>query len=88
MINNDDIGSVGGSIRDVAAEIKGERGNKHRFRIVGNAADFYTLLFQFSSLSAFSMTPDDQFTAPLFAGVDVGGTNVKVGLVDNHGKIV
>lgn len=35
-----------------------------------------------------SMTPDDQFVAPLFAGVDVGGTNIKVGLVDNHGKIV
>ena len=34
------------------------------------------------------MTPDNQFTAPLFAGVDVGGTNVKVGLVDDRGKIV
>ncbi|MDA7878686.1 ROK family protein [bacterium] len=69
-------------------EINGERGNKYRFRIVGNAADFYTLLFRFSSLRTLSMTPDDQFVAPLFAGVDVGGTNVKIGLVDNHGKIV
>ena len=34
------------------------------------------------------MTADEQFVAPLLAGVDVGGTNVKVGLVDNHGKIV
>ena len=34
------------------------------------------------------MTADEQFVAPLLAGVDVGGTNVKVGLVDNQGKIV
>ena len=29
-----------------------------------------------------------RFELPLFAGVDVGGTNIKVGLVDNFGAIV
>ena len=29
-----------------------------------------------------------RFELPLFAGVDVGGTNIKVGLVDNLGAIV
>ena len=30
----------------------------------------------------------DRFELPLFAGVDVGGTNIKVGLVDNLGAII
>lgn len=29
-----------------------------------------------------------KFSLPLFAGVDVGGTNIKVGIVDNDGTIV
>ena len=32
--------------------------------------------------------PDNPTTAPYFAGVDVGGTNVKIGIVDDNGKIV
>lgn len=34
------------------------------------------------------MPSDFDFETPLFAGVDVGGTNVKIGLVDNAGRIV
>ena len=34
------------------------------------------------------MPSDSKFTLPLFAGVDVGGTNVKIGLVDDNGRIV
>lgn len=34
------------------------------------------------------MQTEPEFERPLFAGVDVGGTNVKVGLVDNAGQIV
>ncbi len=34
------------------------------------------------------MSPDSQFARPLFAGVDVGGTNVKIGIVDSEGRIV
>lgn len=34
------------------------------------------------------MTSNSNFSLPLFAGVDVGGTNVKIGLVDDDGKIV
>jgi glucokinase len=30
----------------------------------------------------------DQAVAPLFAGIDVGGTNIKVGLVDDHGQLL
>ena len=32
--------------------------------------------------------PDNSITAPYFAGVDVGGTNVKIGIVDDNGQIV
>ena len=32
--------------------------------------------------------PDNPTTAPYFAGVDVGGTNVKIGIVDDNGQIV
>lgn len=35
-----------------------------------------------------SSTPEIEIELPLFAGVDVGGTNVKVGIVDNRGSIV
>jgi len=34
------------------------------------------------------MATDQKFTTPLYAGVDVGGTNVKVGVVDDNGLIV
>ncbi|MEL7499707.1 MAG: ROK family protein [Planctomycetota bacterium] len=34
------------------------------------------------------MTETESFQLPLFAGVDVGGTNVKVGIVDDLGAIV
>ena len=34
------------------------------------------------------MPADSDFSKPLFAGVDVGGTNVKIGLVDNFGRVV
>lgn len=34
------------------------------------------------------MPSDNNFSQPLFAGVDVGGTNVKIGIVDDEGKIV
>jgi glucokinase len=30
----------------------------------------------------------DQATAPLFAGIDLGGTNIKVGLVDDQGQLL
>jgi len=32
--------------------------------------------------------PDLPTTAPFFAGIDVGGTNVKIGIVDDNGKII
>ena len=32
------------------------------------------------------VTSSDRATRPLFAGVDVGGTNIKLGIVDNLGK--
>lgn len=32
--------------------------------------------------------PADQATPPFFAGIDVGGTNIKLGLVDNQGQTV
>ena len=31
-------------------------------------------------------SPATRFTPPLFAGIDVGGTNVKIGLVDDAGE--
>ncbi|MBI2479187.1 MAG: ROK family protein, partial [Planctomycetia bacterium] len=31
-------------------------------------------------------TPQDQSTAPIFVGVDVGGTNIKIGIVDDNGN--
>ena len=34
------------------------------------------------------MPTDSNFEKPLFAGVDVGGTNVKIGLVDERGRVV
>lgn len=34
------------------------------------------------------MPLDSNFSKPLFAGVDVGGTNIKIGLVDDNGRIV
>lgn len=34
------------------------------------------------------MSSPPKFNRPIFAGVDVGGTNVKIGLVDNDGAIV
>ena len=34
------------------------------------------------------MSNDDKFAKPLFAGVDVGGTNIKIGIVDDAGTIV
>jgi len=32
--------------------------------------------------------PDLPTNSPFFAGIDVGGTNVKIGIVDDAGKIV
>ena len=32
--------------------------------------------------------PDKSHKSPFFAGVDVGGTNVKVGIVDDDGQII
>ena len=32
------------------------------------------------------VTSSDRATRPLFAGVDVGGTNIKLGIVDNLGS--
>ncbi len=40
----------------------------------------------FASMSEIKASENVQL--PLFAGVDVGGTNIKVGLVDNAGQIV
>ncbi|MFK7769545.1 MAG: ROK family protein [Mariniblastus sp.] len=34
------------------------------------------------------MSTNSDFEKPIFAGVDVGGTNVKIGLVDNRGKVI
>lgn len=34
------------------------------------------------------MPSDSDANCPLFAGIDVGGTNVKIGLVDDQGRIV
>ena len=34
------------------------------------------------------MPDQPSFTPPFFAGVDVGGTNVKIGIVDDNGSIV
>ena len=34
------------------------------------------------------MPASKEFKKPLFAGIDVGGTNVKLGIVDDHGQIV
>jgi glucokinase len=34
------------------------------------------------------MPTESEFKKPLYAGVDVGGTNIKIGLVDNAGQIV
>jgi glucokinase len=34
------------------------------------------------------MPSDSKFSQPLFAGVDVGGTNIKIGIVDEQGRIV
>ncbi|MFT5301235.1 MAG: glucokinase [Mariniblastus sp.] len=34
------------------------------------------------------MTTSTQFSQPLFAGIDVGGTNIKIGLVDDRGQII
>lgn len=35
-----------------------------------------------------SLLPIEQATFPLFAGIDVGGTNIKIGLVDDAGRPV
>lgn len=37
---------------------------------------------------AHSLTPLDRAHPPFYAGVDVGGTNIKIGLVDNHGHTI
>ena len=34
------------------------------------------------------MAPKTEFAKPYFVGVDVGGTNIKIGLVDDAGKII
>ena len=34
------------------------------------------------------MAASEKFKRPLFAGVDVGGTNIKIGIVDDRGQIV
>ncbi len=34
------------------------------------------------------MAASENFKRPLFAGVDVGGTNIKIGIVDDRGQIV
>ena len=34
------------------------------------------------------MSTDSRYSKPLFAGVDVGGTNIKIGVVDSGGQIV
>jgi len=34
------------------------------------------------------MSASQNFKKPLFAGIDVGGTNIKIGIVDDQGQIV
>lgn len=53
-----------------------------------NGAHFYNLYFDNSPRLIVLMPIDSKFSQPLFAGVDVGGTNIKIGLVDNEGRIV
>ena len=32
--------------------------------------------------------PTSEYQSPLFVGVDVGGTSIKIGIVDDHGRTI
>ncbi len=34
------------------------------------------------------MTPSNSFTRPFFLGIDIGGTNIKIGVVDDSGNVL
>jgi glucokinase len=56
---------------------------------VETEVDFYTFCFDFRiPIHLVTMPSETDFVRPIFAGVDVGGTNVKIGLVDDVGRIV
>ena len=42
----------------------------------------------FNQLFSIAMAPTTEYSKPYFVGVDVGGTNIKIGVVDNDGQII